>query len=75
MVQYTKQITGDVQSMNVTVNGLAIDESGSLARYFRDNVITGPDAFVIAAQSFEDFAVSIKRKLLRELGQKNIANR
>lgn len=51
----------------VTVNGLAIDETGVLADYFRDHVITGDGSFVTAANSFEDFAAAIKQKLLREL--------
>ena len=51
----------------VTVNGLAIDETGVLADYFRDNVIVGVGSFVTSANSFEDFSRAIKLKLLREL--------
>ncbi len=52
---------------NITVNALAVDDSGALAEYFHKNVIGGPDAFVMTANSFSDFAVTLKKKLLREL--------
>lgn len=64
---------GIARKRQVTVNGLAIDASGKLATYFRRNVISGPGAFVMTAQSFDDFAVAIKRKLLREIGQQPVA--
>lgn len=52
---------------NITINALAVDRTGALTKYFRKNVIGGPDAFVLSADSFADFAVALKRKLLREL--------
>lgn len=52
----------------VTVNGLAIlTEYASLPTYFRQFVITGPDAFVEEATSFSDYRRAIRRKLLREI--------
>jgi len=52
----------------VTVNGLAIlNEDAGLARWYRDNVISGPGSFVIPAADFEDFAEAIVRKLIREI--------
>jgi Protein of unknown function (DUF1194) len=35
--------------------------------YYRDNVIGGPGAFVIVAESFESFGNAVKRKLIREI--------
>ena len=52
---------------NITVNALAVDSTGALTRYFQRHVIGGPDAFVVSADSFADFAAALKRKLLREL--------
>lgn len=52
---------------NITVNALAVDATGALTRYFQRHVIGGPDAFVMSADSFADFAAALKRKLLREL--------
>ncbi len=52
---------------NITVNALAVDGTGALAKYFQRHVIGGPDAFVLSAQSFADFAAALKMKLLREL--------
>lgn len=52
----------------VTINGLAIlNEIPTLDRYFEQNVIAGPAAFVEKALSYDDYATAIERKLLREL--------
>lgn len=52
----------------ITINGLPIEgEEKSLAQYYEERVIGGPDAFVEKARDFEDFARAIKAKLLREL--------
>lgn len=52
----------------ITVNGLAIEkDDGELSEYYRREVILGPGAFVVTAQSFEDYAAAIRRKLLREI--------
>ncbi len=52
----------------VTINGLVIlgNEPG-LARYYRENVIGGPAAFVLTAAGFETFAGAIVAKLIREI--------
>lgn len=51
----------------VTVNGLAIlTDFGGLDRYYEDEMITGPGAFVIVAEGWEDFAEAIQRKLFLE---------
>ena len=52
----------------VTINGLAItNEDAGLAAWYRNNVIAGPGAFVIAATDFDDFVRAIRQKLLREI--------
>jgi hypothetical protein len=63
----------------VTINGLAITGDlpldhaplrggvGALTRYYLDNVIKGPDAFVEVAMDFADFERAMQRKLVREL--------
>lgn len=55
-------------AMDVTINGLAIEtDVPNLASYYRDHIITGPGAFVIAAGDYVDFARAMQAKLLREL--------
>ena len=55
-------------SRGVTINGLAIQtDVPDLARYYREEVTVGPDAFVIAARDYQDFARAMEAKLLREL--------
>ena len=52
----------------VTINGLPIlNEVPWLDDYFRDNVIGGPGAFLIAAQDYDSFAIAIRNKLIREI--------
>ena len=38
-----------------------------LDRYFKENVIGGPGAFVIAAKDFETFGEAILKKLIAEI--------
>jgi len=53
----------------ITINGLPIlsENFPALDKYYRDEVIIGPGAFVEKAASFEDFGRAIRRKLLREI--------
>jgi hypothetical protein len=60
----------------ITINALAImNNRPTFARpppmqldgYFRDSVIGGPGAFVIAVEEFESFGMALRRKLLREI--------
>ena len=61
----------------VTINGLPIvnDKPGPSGRpqipnldlYYRDCVIGGPGAFIVVANSFEEFAVAVRRKLIVEI--------
>lgn len=51
-----------------TINGLPIlTDEPYLDRYYNDEVIGGPGAFMIAAKDFEDFAKAIRAKLIREI--------
>lgn len=60
----------------ITINGLPIlNDRPTFGRppplpldvYFRDSVIGGPGAFVIAAEDFEAFGQAVRRKLIREI--------
>jgi hypothetical protein len=52
----------------ITINGLAIlRENPGLDRYYAEHVIGGPDAFVMVAEDYDDFARAIRQKLLREI--------
>jgi hypothetical protein len=55
-------------SRGITVNGLAmLNDEPDLDTYYRDQVIGGPDAFLVTAYRIEDFAAAMRRKLLREI--------
>ena len=57
-----------VVASGITINGLAIiGPDDGLPDYYRDNIIGGPNAFVIPAKSFKDYPDAIRKKLLREI--------
>lgn len=56
----------------VVVNGLVVAtdngaDSAEIVRFYRDEVIRGPAAFVEIANGFDDYAATMRRKLIREL--------
>jgi hypothetical protein len=52
----------------ITINGLPIlGAEPFVERYYREAVIGGPDAFLIVANDFDDFARAVLEKLYREL--------
>ena len=64
----------------VTINGLVIlsgrpmawnpehtNPPGGLEKYYRDNVVGGPGAFVIVAEDFNSFGQAIVKKLIAEI--------
>jgi len=66
----------DAVAAGITINGLPVinerlnfyrPPEGDLDIYYRDNVIGGPGAFLIAAESFSAFTGAILSKLIREI--------
>jgi hypothetical protein len=70
----------DALARGITINGLVIltetpnpwsadhtNPPGGLEAYYRQNVIGGPGAFVIAADNFETFGHAIMRKMVAEI--------
>jgi len=52
----------------ITVNGLAIlNDDLAVDLYYAEHVIGGPDAFVVTAADYGDFARAMRLKLLREI--------
>jgi hypothetical protein len=65
---------GRAAALGVTINALAIlSDHPDLDRYFAEEVITGPGAFVMAVDTIADFPDAIRRKLLREIGRPLLA--
>ncbi|WP_236638293.1 DUF1194 domain-containing protein [Mangrovicoccus ximenensis] len=66
----------EVLAAGVTINGLAIlcrscngrPASRDLESQYRDRIIGGPGAFVVAAESRDTFAMAVRRKLILEIG-------
>ncbi|MBO0710958.1 MAG: DUF1194 domain-containing protein [Acetobacteraceae bacterium] len=58
----------------ITINGLCVlhEEADLLESYTRE-VIGGPGAFALTCADYSDFAVAMRRKLLREISNKPIA--
>jgi hypothetical protein len=70
----------DALAQGVTINGLVIlserplpwnpehtNPPGGLAKYYQDNVIGGPGAFVMVAEGFQSFGQAIISKLIAEI--------
>lgn len=56
------------EEAGVVINGLAIvNEEADLREYYLEKVVVGFGAFVILADSFDDFGAAMKSKLLREI--------
>jgi Ca-activated chloride channel family protein len=50
------------------INGLSIEgETSQLTEYYRDNVIAGPNSFVLPSFGFLDYPEKIRKKLIREV--------
>lgn len=57
----------DLEAAGVTVNALVIEGSEpDLTSYFREQVISGPGAFALSANGYEDYPNRIRTKLRRE---------
>jgi hypothetical protein len=72
----------DAVAKGVTINGLPIlsdnpmswnpdhtNPPGGLANYYRNNVIGGPNAFVMVAENFNSFGQAIIKKMIAEVAQ------
>ena len=46
---------------------------GGLEKYYRDNVIGGPGAFVLVAEDFQSFGRAIIKKMIAEIAMLQIA--
>ena len=70
----------DAVAAGVTINGLAIINNaanpgyafhthppGGLPKYYEENVIGGPGAFVLQVENFDTFSEAITRKMLAEI--------
>lgn len=52
----------------VGINALAIlDEEPDLLEHYIEDVIAGPQAFAMAVETYNDFALAMRRKLVREI--------
>lgn len=75
--EYITRARDKAIAAGVTINGLPIvnDRPGpsgwsqmrNLDLYYRDCVIGGPGAFIVVANTFEDFATAVRRKLILEI--------
>jgi hypothetical protein len=64
------QARDEAVKLGIRINGLPIlTVEPDLEAYYRQNVIGGPGAFVIAARNYDQFADAILRKLIAEISQ------
>jgi len=63
-----KEVRGLLAAQDITVNALVIEGAEpQMTEYFWENVIHGPGAFVITANSYAEYPARMRRKLLREV--------
>jgi Ca-activated chloride channel family protein len=66
--QAPRAVWPDLEAAGVTVNAMVIQDTGfDLTEWFESHVITGPGAFAVTANSFDEYPEQIIRKLYREL--------
>lgn len=59
-----------LNAMEIVVNALVIEGAEPfMTEYFWENVIQGPGAFVITANSYKEYPARMRRKLLREVAK------
>jgi len=63
-----QMFSGIREQISPTIRAVA-----TLNYYFENQVITGPNAFVIKADDYSQFEAAIKRKLIREIGNQPVA--
>jgi hypothetical protein len=64
-----REIKAQALSANVTINALVVSsDEEDLKSYFEKQVISGPGAFVMEIDGFNDYAEALCRKLVREIG-------
>jgi hypothetical protein len=74
------QARDEALALGITINGLVIlsetplpwnpehtNPPGGLTKYYRDNVIGGPGAFVLEAKDFNSFGQAIVKKMIAEI--------
>jgi hypothetical protein len=67
-----REARDDAVKAGVVINGLPIVAlEWGLDRYYFDNVIGGPGAFIVPADSYENFSQAIVRKLILEIAMNN----
>ncbi|MEM9241124.1 MAG: DUF1194 domain-containing protein [Pseudomonadota bacterium] len=65
-----KDAAAELLAAGTTVNALVIEGAEPmLTEYFWENVILGPGAFVITANSFDEYPRRMRMKLLREVSK------
>lgn len=65
----------DFDFSDVTVNALVVRNEDRTVRYYESKVIRGPGAFVEVTGSYDDYENAMRRKLLKEIGAKQVAQR
>ena len=68
--QLLENARSDLFGIGVTINGLPILEGKDavvIEEWYKDNIIGGPGAFIVAAKGYEDFARAFRQKFVVEV--------
>ena len=76
LVPSMRDVKARAEASGVTINALIISsEERGLRSYFENQVIAGPDAFVMETENFSDYAEALRRKLVREISPITLSQR
>ena len=70
--QLLENSRSDLFGIGVTINGLPILEgkdAETIEEWYKEHVIGGPGAFIVAAKGYEDFARAFRQKFVVEVSQ------
>lgn len=68
----TAQARDEAVAMGITINGLPILElERNLDEFYRTSVIGGPNSFMVVAETFDEFADAVLKKLVIEIASSN----
>ena len=67
MLEQLRRGDGSLSDGQLLFNAEHTNPPGGLEKYYRDNVIGGPGAFVMVAEDFNAFGKAIVKKMIAEI--------
>ena len=70
-----EKVRAQAEAAGITINALTVsNEERDLAEYYQTHVITGDGAFVMDIRTHGDYALALRRKLIREIAPLSLSS-